>query len=89
MNDLVSNQECVKVLRAIRSGNGFHLPQYTHLTSMQVEMCLSLLEENSLIEKDESYGYKITQNGIQYLTTYDKFVKILSEKNWEKEQIAV
>lgn len=50
-------------------------------------MCLSLLRENALIEQDEFAGYKITQNGIHFLKAYDKFIKVLSDRNWNKELI--
>lgn len=87
MNDLSNNQISVKLLRAISSGASPHLARHNHLTTLQVEMCMSLLGENSLIEQDGSGGYKITQNGIHFLNAYDKFIKILSDKNWNKQLI--
>jgi predicted transcriptional regulator len=87
MNNLTSNQVCIKLLREISSGAALHLQRHHHLTPLQVEMCLSLLRENALIEQDEFAGYKITQNGIHFLKAYDKFIKVLSDRNWNKELI--
>ena len=88
MNGLLSIQTCVEILRALRSGDLADVPRQSHLTTLQREEALSWLKESSLIEQEEgSDRYKITRAGIEYFEAYDKFIKVLSGKKWNKVAI--
>ena len=78
---------CVSILKSINLGTVQDLFSHTGLSSWKLNKCLELLQKNLLIKNEENtQKYKITEKGVEYLTSYNKIIELLSYK-LKKEEI--